>query len=84
MYDLYLIFRSVTRAQAARASLEQGRLPSRLIRSPRALSPEGCAYALILRSRDRSSALELLSKSGIRVEAQYQRSADGSFGRLTE
>ena len=82
MFDVYMIFRSVTHGQAGKAALDRGQIPAKLIRSPRALSPEGCAYALILRERDLDRAAELLRQADARVAACYRRSRDGSFERL--
>lgn len=82
MYDVYFIFRSVTHGQAGRAALQRGRISARLIRSPGALSPEGCAYALVVRDRDRDRAAQLLRQADSRVLSVYRRAADGSFERL--
>ncbi len=83
MFDVYLIFRSVTHGQAGRAALDRGGIPSRLIRSPRELAPSGCAYALTVRGRDLSRAYRFLLEDGTRPSDCFRREADGSFVRQT-
>ena len=82
MYDVYLIYRSVTHGQAGRAVLEKNRIPARLIRSPRELAPSGCAYALTLRSRDAENALRLLAGEDRRPKELFRRNPDGAFEPL--
>ena len=82
MFDVYMIYRSVTYGQSARAALDRGGVPCRLIRSPREYAPAGCAYAVTVRRRDYSRALGLAAAEGMRPEASFHRKADGSSERL--
>ena len=83
MYDVYLIYRSVTHGQAGRSVLDRNGLPSRLIRSPRELAPSGCAYALTVRGRDLPRAYRLLQEEGMRPADCFQRDPDGNYARRT-
>lgn len=83
MFDVYMIYRSVTYGQSARAALDSGGVPCRLLRSPREYAPAGCAYAVTVRRRDYSRALRLVNAEGMKPEACYHRQTDGSSVRLT-
>ncbi|MBR6119677.1 MAG: DUF3343 domain-containing protein [Oscillospiraceae bacterium] len=81
MYDLYLTLRSVTPGQKGREALRRAGISCELLRAPRAIAPEGCAYALALRSRDRDRALEVLERAALRPEGLWLRGGAGSFER---
>ena len=82
MYDVYLILRSVTYGQIARAALDRANIPGRLIRSPRELAPSGCAYALLISARDFRYAVQLLKAERIVPTGCFQKMPDGSFVSL--
>lgn len=82
MYDVYLIFRSVTHGQEGKAVLNRAGISSSLTRSPSKLSQNGCAYALRIRPGDWTEAGGLLRRAGRMPQAVWLRQADGSFGRL--
>lgn len=82
MYDLYFTVRSVTPGQKGREALTRAGCPCRLIRAPRAVAPNGCAYALTLRREDGVRALAVLQKAGVRTEGCYLARADGEFERV--
>ena len=82
MYNVYWILRSVTPAQKASAALNRIGLQHRLLRAPRILAPEGCAYALTLRERDLERARILLEREAAPAEAVYLRLGDGTFQRV--
>src|SRR5699024_3056452 len=46
MYDYYFTFRSMTQAQRAVGVLQQAAIYAVLERTPRAISPQGCGYAV--------------------------------------
>ena len=82
MYDVYVIFRSVTHGQSGKAALNRAGIPASLVRSPSKLAPNGCAYALRLRWDDWEQACGLLQGTGGTPQAVWKREPDGSFGRL--
>lgn len=82
MYERYYLQRSVTRGQRAREALSRGGLRSRLLRAPRAISPEGCGYALAVPEAEAARAEALMEGAGVPPEAVYRRLGEGSFRRL--
>lgn len=82
MYQAYMIFRSVTAGQRAKALLDASGLPCQLRRSPRQLSPAGCAYAMTVREADLDRALRFVRGGNMKAEAIYLRRPDGSFERV--
>lgn len=82
MYQAYMIFRSVTAGQRANALLDAVGIPCQLRRSPRQLSPAGCAYAMMVRESDLYRARQLLRSGDLDVEAVYLRKPDGRFERV--
>ena len=81
-YDIYLILRSVTLAQRARAQLESGGILSRLQRSPGELSEHGCAYALRIRNRELPGAARILRQTGMEPDAAFRALPGGGFERI--
>lgn len=81
MYRFYLTVRSVTPGQKGSAALRRGGIAHRLVRAPRAIAPEGCAYALTVRGSDLKKAVSLLEGEGVAIRGVYLRQEDGSFGR---
>ena len=79
MSEIYYIFRSVTHGQRAAELLERYGVSGRLQRSPRAVSPSGCAYALVLRGGDRARAEAILRREELSYQGPYQRRMNGSF-----
>ena len=79
MNAVYVIFRSVTHGQRAAELLEHYGVSGRLRRSPRALSPSGCAYALVLRRREQARAEAVLRREGPVYSGPYLRQTNGSF-----
>ena len=82
MYDFYITLRSVTMGQKGRDALNRAGLSCRLLRAPREIAPEGCAYALFLRRRDGDRARTILDQSGVRAAGCFLRRQDGSYVRL--
>ena len=84
MHQAYLIFRSVTGGQRAKALLEGSGIPCELHRSPRQLSEHGCAYALTLSERSLPAALRMLRRDRIEPVGVYLRRIDGTYERASE
>lgn len=84
MLQAYLIFRSVTGGQRAKAALDRSGIASRLQRSPRQIAENGCAYALTVSGRDLDVTRQLLRRERIAPSSVYIRRTDGSFERGSE
>lgn len=69
MEDVWLIARSITRAQRMDAELRKRGITAALIRAPAGLTDRGCAYALRLRPQRMDAALKILQETGL---APYQ------------
>lgn len=82
MYDVYLIFRSITHGQTGRAVLRRAGIPSALVRSPARLSRNGCAYVLTLRRENWPAARAQLLEADRLPQSVWERGADGGFRRL--
>lgn len=82
MYDVYLIYRSVTHGQTGRAVLDREKIPCRLLRSPRELAPSGCAYALTIRRRDLERAYQFFRQENVKPADCFHRQTDGTYVRL--
>lgn len=82
MYDLYFTVRSVTPGQKGRDALIRAGYRCSLVRAPRAIAPNGCAYALRLRGGDQAGAAEVLIRAGVRAEGCYLIRSDGGFERV--
>ena len=82
MFDVFFTLRSVTRGQRGSEALRRAGVESRLLRAPREIAPEGCGYALAVRSRDWVRGLRVLEAAGLGTEGQFRRLRDGGFERL--
>ena len=68
MTEVYITFRSLTRAQLAAAVLAQARIDARFLRAPEPIARQGCAYALLLRHSNLRPAVYALRKGGAGFE----------------
>ena len=73
MYEVYIVFRSITFAQRGQGSLNRRGIVAHLGRSPGKLAKNGCAYALRLRLSDAKRAVRTLEQDGIPYSAVYQK-----------
>lgn len=77
MYDYYFTFRSMTQAQRAVGVLQQVAVYATLTRTPRAISPQGCGYAVKVLRGDVYRAANALRNALVLYEKCYQFTADG-------
>ncbi|MBQ6160339.1 MAG: DUF3343 domain-containing protein [Oscillospiraceae bacterium] len=82
MNRVYFTVRSVTPGQKGSAALRRGGIDHRLVRAPRVIAPEGCAYALTVREAELGKAAGLLEREGVAVRGVFLRQEDGSFERV--
>lgn len=80
MTEVYITFRSLTRAQLAAAVLAQSRIDARFLRAPEPIARQGCSYALLLRRSNLNAALYALRRGG----AGYERVFSNAGGRYQE
>lgn len=57
MYDYYFTFRSITGAQKGESVLIKNGIATKLLRTPKYLSQNGCGYCLRIRGRDLAGTL---------------------------
>lgn len=74
-----LIFRSLTRAQRASVELDRAGIPNRIIRTPKAVSEEGCSHCVRLSQRYLLQAKERLSALDIEPQKIYITAGDDVF-----
>ena len=73
MFDHYLTFRSLTRAQSAQRALRGARIPCELGRAPEIAGARGCGYALRLRAEDLRRAADVLHSRGLDFVRLFRR-----------
>lgn len=75
----YLIMcRSLTYAQRAARALERAGITAIVMRPPRGLSKEGCAYCVKVSERRLSEALVVIKSAGINYSRVYVVGPDGT------
>ena len=72
-----ILIRSLTYAQRARRALERRGIFAGIIRSPAAVTPEGCGYALRLPERHLARARARLEPEGLRPGKAYRQLSEG-------
>ncbi len=72
MYQFYLTFRSMTRAQSAAMALLRNGIAAAFLRSPKSLSAQGCGYALQLDGTNLQAAALVLRREGLFFEHAYR------------
>ncbi len=82
MTEVYITFRSLTRAQLAAAVLAQSGIDARFLRAPEPIARQGCGYALLLRRSNLSSAVYALRQGGVGFERVFADVGDGRFQEL--
>lgn len=82
MFDLYFVIRSVTYAQRGRDVLENAGIRCQLTRSPRSISPSGCAYALMTGRGNASAAMRTLAAAEIPFSGPFLRQRGGEFREM--
>lgn len=77
-----ITFRSVTPAQRGEGILRRAGIGCTMQRTPRFMEEKGCGYTLHLRSKDLSTALELLRRSQVPFRKVYQQRENGTFEEM--
>ncbi len=81
MQDYYFVYRSVTRAQVGAAVLADQNIWHQLQRAPRAITAQGCGYAL--RVREPLRAARSLRLSGAAFERAYTQGGGGAWEEVS-
>lgn len=74
-----IVCRSLTYAQRTAAALERAGIHGQVLRSPKAISPEGCSHSVKIAQRNLPDALVVLNRVGLTPGRIYITSGDGSF-----
>ena len=79
MLSNLILYRSLTQTQKASAALEREGIPNRVIRTPRAISGDGCSHCVRLAQRDLFRALDFLADIDMSPRRVYVTAGDGNF-----
>lgn len=74
-----IVCRSLTYAQRTVAALERVGMSAQILRSPKAISGEGCGYAVRVSERDLSTALIILKRLGLTPSRVFIASTQGGY-----
>lgn len=74
-----IVCRSLTFAQRTAAALERAGISAHILRSPKAISREGCSHSVKVSQRNLSNALVVLNRAGLSPDQVYITSGDGSY-----
>ena len=83
MYDYYITFRSITRAQRGSGLLDSVGIRHQLLRTPTALAAQGCGYALRVRRETGAQAVEALRQNEIGFQRVYELDGGGQYRELS-
>ena len=74
-----IICRSLTYAQRTAQILERAGITAHILRSPRAITGEGCGYAVKISERNLTDSLMILHRVGLPPRQVFIVSSDGSY-----
>lgn len=72
MYQFYLTFRSMTRAQSAATALLRKGIVAAFLRTPKSLSAQGCGYALQIDGASLQTAAAFLRREGLAFDHAFR------------
>ena len=78
-----IVCRSLTYAQRTASALERAGISAHILRSPKAISTEGCSHSVKVSQRSLTSALIVLKRVGLNPEQVYITSGDGSYREVS-
>jgi hypothetical protein len=79
----YLILcRSLTYAQRTAHLLERGGISGYVLRAPKLIAREGCAYCVKVSEGKLAEALALLRREGMAPKQVFLQSADGGYSEV--
>ncbi len=74
-----IICRSLTYAQRTAQALERAGITAHVLRSPRAVTAEGCSHAVKISERNLSDALQVLKRVELSPKQVFIMASDGSY-----
>ena len=74
-----IVCRSLTYAQRTATALERAGISAHILRSPKAISREGCSHSVKVSERSLPQALVVLNRVGLTPDQVYIASGDGSY-----
>lgn len=74
-----IVCRSLTYAQRTATALERAGISAHILRSPKAISREGCSHSVKVSERSLPQALVVLNRVGLTPDQVYITSGDGSY-----
>ena len=83
MYNVYLVFRSITHAQRAKNAIERHGYAALLTQPPQGMSKRGCSHAIRVSYNHLDICLDLCRRAGVKVSAAFVVSGDGSFSQVS-
>lgn len=82
MTQVWIMFRSLTHAQAAARLLERRGITATVTRAPQGANPKGCGYAVTIRKRV-SEAIGLLNENRLPYGKIMKRLDSGEYEEVT-
>jgi len=83
MVQYLILCRSLTYAQKAARVLERTGITASILRAPKALGKEGCAYCVKVSERRLQAALTVLKNTETRVGRVYLLAPDGEIREVS-
>ena len=80
MLNYLLVCRSITYAQRTARALDHAGITAIVMRTPKALTPDGCSYCVKIPERYMTEALITIKNAGLPSVRVYTQSVDGTFG----
>lgn len=77
-----IICRSLTYAQRMSHLLERAGISGYVMRAPKLISKEGCAYCVKVAERHLAAALKLLQREGMTPKQVFLQSAEGEYSEV--
>lgn len=74
-----IVCQSLTHAQRTAAALERAGISAHILRSPEAISTQGCSHSVKISQRRLAQALVVLKKMDLTPKQIFMTEADGSY-----
>lgn len=79
MFDTYITFRTITRAQRGSKLFTELGLRHQLARMPKSIAAQGCGYAIRLNQMEVEHAIQALKQSDIAFQRCYRQRGNGEL-----
>lgn len=78
-----IVCRTLTHAQRTAAALERTGISTRILRSPKSISGEGCSHCVRVSRRDLESALQVLRRGQLEPKRVFAAQSDGTYMEMS-